>query len=111
MSLPLVKTKYVHLRYYEDKTLTAHNRGGATIGIREFPQEDGTVHVHYAFSYCCLKDNFCRKIGRAIVDGRLDGIDFYNVVYVPKRDPYPLEHIIKRCRTNALILTGKDKLC
>ncbi len=66
--------KYFHLRYRwadlvsDDNPDGVGGNGGITIGIRN-GHDDPNV-VEYAVAICNLVDNFCRKTGRHIVDGR-----------------------------------------
>lgn len=58
--------KFIHLR-------NAHNmsRGGMTIAFDTIPQPDGSLVVEAALAICSTRDNFNRRLGRAISEGRL----------------------------------------
>lgn len=96
-----MKTHFIHLRYYLDsRNCTPHNKGGATIGYRVVNGE-----VHYAIAHCNLKDNFNRKIGRTIVQNRLDCDDFYRLPFDTK-ETIPIEEMVHKAKKNAVIVTN-----
>lgn len=52
--------------------LVPSNKGGATVAYEEI---DG--NLHFAVAVCSDRDNFCRRIGRAVASGRLKlGVSF-----------------------------------
>ncbi len=56
--------RYLHMREYDGFDILG--RGGKTICYKE--EDDGTII--YTIAYCSSRDNFCRRIGRAISRGR-----------------------------------------
>jgi hypothetical protein len=50
------------------RSLTFNTKGGATVA---WLYDDEKKQVVYNVSGCSMKDNFCRRIGRAIASGRL----------------------------------------
>ena len=111
--------KYIHLRYRWEEMESPTNptgidcRGGVTIGL-----ENGhdTNTVKYAIAYCSLQDVFNRKVGRAIVEGRIQNGDCYetnaepwddwhdilNAVILPKIRQ-KIEHLIIGEESNAYV--------
>ncbi len=61
------KVYYFHLRFKTDEDVI-HNRGGVTLGITYDKDEE---IYKYAVAFCSMKDNYSRKIGRGIVNGRI----------------------------------------
>lgn len=76
------KTKYVHLRYRFPELESPLNPlgldglGGVTVALKE-NIEDNTVT--YAFAICRWNENYNRKLGRRIVDGRMKMDECYKV--------------------------------
>jgi hypothetical protein len=72
--------KYFHLRYRWIDLIDDMNphgiagQGGVTVGIKN-GHDDPNI-VEFAFAICSLVDNFNRKIGRRIVDGRFQTGDY-----------------------------------
>lgn len=70
------KIKFIHLRFHSDEEKTPQNKlgitgkGGATVAYRR--TQDGR-NLEYAFTLCCLRDNFSRKLGRTIATNFLNG--------------------------------------
>ena len=64
----LDEVKYIHLRNFVDEWVQVSNRGGLTIAYRYVDAN----HVNMAIARCNVRDNFCRRIGRAIALGRLE---------------------------------------
>lgn len=68
--------RYTHLRNtrpvlnYADHTFTLvpTTKGGVTVA---WTYDDTNRRLTYNASICSMKDNFCRRIGRAIASGRL----------------------------------------
>lgn len=46
--------------------------GGITVGYDLSPNEDGTFTLQTAVAQCHMSDNYSRKVGRKIVEGRLN---------------------------------------
>src|SRR5687768_13306061 len=61
------QVKYVLLRYHVHINQIPYNLGGATLA---FVEEDGLVS-RFSVSYCSVKDNFSRQMGRTICLARL----------------------------------------
>lgn len=59
------KTNFAHIR----PNLDPHS-GGCTIAYTDIPR-NATGNIHYAVAFCNAKDNFNKKIGRDIAEGRL----------------------------------------
>lgn len=57
---------YIHLRARNPNN-TPITKGGTTIAWRI--NSDGSLEI--AVAHCHFKDNFCRRIGRAIAEGRM----------------------------------------
>jgi hypothetical protein len=74
---------YVHLRQkQEDGSLDVH--GGATIA---YIADDTTITCSLA--RCNVKDNFCRRVGRAIATGRLHNGLYARLPRPAQTDPRP----------------------
>lgn len=61
--------KYAHIRNKDDRG-NFLNGGSFTIAFEEIEEQHGGFTVTYAISHCNPKDNFCKKIGRDIANGR-----------------------------------------
>ncbi len=59
--------RFLHVRPQQDGKPTT--RGGVTVAYVFNPEMDQVDH--WAYARCSSKDNFCRKTGRIIAEGRL----------------------------------------
>ena len=60
--------KFIHFRNTIDgRDGTIDTKGGMTVAFEE--AEEG--HIMFAVAHCSPRDNYCRKTGRAIAQGRL----------------------------------------
>jgi hypothetical protein len=57
--------KFLHFREFAKSRISA--TGGVTIGY-----ETDATSTKYTWSLCCRKDNYNKKIGRSIVQGRYE---------------------------------------
>lgn len=72
-------TKFVHFRNYRGEGAVIPEldgqyvctKGGTTVAFKEHKTEEGIV-LEYAVAHCSIRDNYCRKTGRAIAEGRLN---------------------------------------
>jgi len=70
-------TKFIHFRNVDDtETGTTATKGGVTVAFSE-----GEGHLTYAVAHCSPRDNYCRKTGRAIAEGRLKAGKSHKVVF------------------------------
>ena len=60
------KVHFRHIRNFDKKNITA--RGGRTIAFRQIDENT----IEFAIAKCSPKDNFNKKIGRRIAEGRLN---------------------------------------
>lgn len=74
------KTRFIHLRFWNEDGLP-QNRGGTTIAYKADPDNLNTFNV--AYSICHPNENYCRKIGRNITEGRLHSGDCYHILFDP----------------------------
>ena len=82
-----MEMKFIHLRAYQAKNSNPYllPKGGATIGytVEENGESD---KVLYVLAKCSPKDHFCKRIGRSIVEGRID-IGEFQTLEIPKGLP------------------------
>ena len=74
--------KYLHLRYPKENGVS--NRGGATLAYTTLEHSDPTLglmgDICFNVAWCSERDNFSRKIGRAISSNRLKVDGPYDVI-------------------------------
>ena len=96
--------KYYHLRYRWDDLVSDQNllgtsgQGGVTIGIRN---GHGPGEVEFSHAICCLRDNFCRRTGRQIVNGRFNSGDYRVFTFSEK--------LSEEARVNTIMEFVKEK--
>lgn len=84
------KVKFIHLRYHfkdlrsRNNPYGIYNKGGVTIAYQIF---DFNRKIFFAIALCSMKDNFNRKIGRAVASGYLEKGNCY-VVNLPEGDDF-----------------------
>jgi hypothetical protein len=85
-----MSVKYIHLRRWKNGEPLPH--GGATIAY----YIDETDTAHYSIAECSDKDNFNRKIGRNVADGRLFGPKKKeHLLYLGNNLLHPVTQIVK----------------
>lgn len=79
--------KFIHLRYFEDVEYNDDTtreemlqNAGITIAYRQGTTHDG---LDVAFSRCHPNDNYNKKVGRGICEGRMLHGDYYKVPRQP----------------------------
>jgi hypothetical protein len=83
------KVKFIHLRYHfddlvsPDNPLGIYNKGGVTIAYQYVNHNEKII---FAMALCCMKDNFNRKIGRAVSSGYLKSGNCYVVDFGDEPD-------------------------
>lgn len=107
--------KYFHLRYRWLDMMDDMNPagtdglGGVTVGIRNGHTPDT---LEFAFAICSRSDNFSRKIGRAIVDGRFTSEDYRRFTFDEGMDEdHRIGTILEMVRDVAVskIVCGKEE--
>lgn len=88
--------KYLHLRNI--KNGKALSKGGVTVAYEAPLPEENTIKI--AIAYCSDSDNFSRKIGRAVAEGRweaafVNGKPTRHVRIVPLFNQTPVNAIIE----------------
>lgn len=77
----MLRKQFTHFRYYDRMTGELSEKGG--VSVCYLPNESGTYYK-LGFSFCSVKDNFNRKRGCFISEGRAketvggDGLLTYN---------------------------------
>lgn len=96
-NLARYKIHYLHIRDYKDGKLD--NRGGVTCGYLLYDDGIDKYDVCYSFSFCNDRDNYCKKIGRDIVAGRLLSDEYYTISALDLGYFDLLDYLVKRGRT------------
>jgi hypothetical protein len=100
--------RYLHLRCYNDDG-TVDNRGGLTIGYTfHYLHEEDRCEVTFAIALCNYKDNFCRKIGRAIVEGRMENDECWKYTYAGDADFRLVDELITKAFTKVQQVYGVE---
>ena len=82
-------TRFLHVRNIEDSETGTHAcKGGATVA---YDVVDGVVQ--FAVAICSTRDNFCRRIGRAVSEGRLK--DGHKVMTLNLNGQKPIQVILE----------------
>lgn len=62
--------KFVHIREYDNRG-NEYPRGGMTVAFQRVKSEQGKDLYWVSKAMCSARDNFCKKTGRSIAEGRL----------------------------------------
>jgi hypothetical protein len=95
--MELQMTKFVHFRNYRGEGAVIPEldgqyvctKGGTTVAFKEHKTEEG-LRLEYATAHCSIRDNYCRKTGRAIAEGRLNAGKSQNIFVSDEYSPYDL---------------------
>lgn len=84
--------RFLHIRnrHGDDQNYEVTTKGGITVAYEVVNNGD---EVHMATAKCSIRDNYCRKTGRTIAEGRFNAGKI-TVVALAQANTSPIEHIL-----------------
>ena len=100
-------TGLVHIRKLDEQNFDASTHGGITFVYNLVRGDVGELSVDISYSLCSEKDNFNRKIGRAIAVGRMNAgsaIRYEAIEFISLEDLQRVQESIKKVSNTEVVL-------